>query len=239
MCCIHSALTGSEQNCLEGKGKNANRGDLVVIKKELKYWVFVWPSSFAAGLLCIHLQLLVLFHLKCLKCILLKPYKTGDSAHVVGCHHSSLKPTNVFICVGVWWELGFESLRDSSLVVVSKDDDDPKQETLSNGIEWWLQPSGRLCPSLSVMSSVMARLLQHLMTQKRPPLWVCGHPLLYILSLTSLAGVLHNYCTIYKQSHSHEALARLARHKTIFFSSYPISCLNVQLHQHSKLESID
>lgn len=53
----------------------------------------------------------------------------------------------------------------------------------------------------------MAQLQQHLMTQKRPPLLVCGHPLLYIPSLTLLAEALHNYCTIYKQSHSHEALA--------------------------------
>lgn len=143
---------------------------------------------------------------------------------------------NVFICAGVWWKLGFESARDSSLVLVSvDDDDDPKQETVSNGIEWCLQPSGRLCPSLSVMSSVMARLLQHLMTQKRPPLLVCGHPLLYILSLTSLAGVLHNYRTIYKQSHSHEALAR---HKTIFSPVINFFYLNGRLLQHLRLKFI-
>lgn len=76
-----------------------------------------------------------------------------------------------------------------------------RQETVSNGIEWWLRPCGRLCHSLSVMSSVMARLQQHLMTQKRPPVLLCGHPLLYIPMLTSLAEALHNYCTIYKHIH--------------------------------------
>lgn len=49
----------------------------------------------AAGLLCIHLQLLHLFHLSraCLKYILLKANKTEDLACVVGC--CQLSPVKV------------------------------------------------------------------------------------------------------------------------------------------------
>ena len=76
----------------------------------------------------------------------------------------------------------------------------PRQETVSNGIEWWLRPCGRLCHSLSVMSSVMARLQRHLMTQKGPPPLVCGHPPLYTVSFSSLAEDLHNYYAVYKHA---------------------------------------
>lgn len=65
------------------------------------------------------------------------------------------------------------------------------QETASNGIELWLGPCGRLCHSLSVMSSVIAQLQTLLMTQNGHRHWCGGGaPTAVWPSLTSCVEIL-------------------------------------------------